>query len=79
MPRIAQALQHRAAQDFIVFDQQDAHGWRMKADPLYRSGEAAAAETSALRFHQPPPSDWNKATVSPSRAARACARVSRAW
>src|SRR5580658_764248 len=45
-----------------------------KTSPI-DSGRSGA--TSDL-FHQPPPSDWNKATVSAKRAALAWARLSRA-
>ena len=55
-------------------------GWsstdiRTIRDALMASGQFAA---TALRFHQPPPRAWNSATVSPSRVACACMRVSRA-
>ena len=46
--------------------------WKTSPSDSDRSGAASDL------FHQPPPSDWNKATVSAKRAALAWARLSRA-
>jgi hypothetical protein len=55
-------------------------GWssadiRTVREAFIASGQFAA---TGMRFHQPPPRAWNRATLSPNRVACACTRVSRA-